>query len=254
MRQKRANGEGTIYLRKDGRWSAILSLGGGMRKTFYRHTKEEAILALQQAQQAKMQGTLTSTREETVETFLLNWLRYQIQPTVRERTYQTYQQTITQHLLPALGRVPLQKLTHWHLQRLYHQLRRQHAAPTTIQKIHRILCHALKDAVKLGHVARNVGQFVKLPAEQKKRHMAQALTVEQARKLLAAAQDDPLEALYVLALTTGMRQGELLALQWSDLDLTYGKLQVRRTLLRVRGGKATVAEPKSPWLYNLIVS
>lgn len=72
------------------------------------------------------------------------------------------------------------------------------------------------------------------------------MTSEQARKLLAAAQGDPLEALYVLALTTGMRQGELLALKWSDLDLTYGELQVQRTLIRVRAGKATVAEPKSP--------
>ena len=70
--------------------------------------------------------------------------------------------------------------------------------------------------------------------------------MEQARTLLAAAQDDSLEALYVLALTTGMRQGELLALKWSDLDLTYGKIQVQRTLIQVRGGKATVAEPKSP--------
>jgi integrase len=64
--------------------------------------------------------------------------------------------------------------------------------------------------------------------------------------LLKAVQDDPLEALYVLALTTGMRQGELLALKWGDLDLTHGKLQVRRTLLRVHDGEAKVAEPKSP--------
>lgn len=242
---RRANGEGTIYHRKDGRWAAIISLGAGMRKTFYRSTKEEAVLALQQAQQAKMKGSLTSTREETVETFLLNWLQYQIQPAVRERTYQTYQQTITHHLLPVLGHLPLQKLTYWHLVRLYSQMRCQQTAPATIQKTHRILSHALKDAVKLGHVAHNASQFVTLPPEQKRQHVAHALTVEQARTLLAAAQDDALEALYVLALTTGMRQGELLALKWSDLDLTYGKLQVQRTLIQVRGGKATVAEPKS---------
>jgi site-specific recombinase XerC len=141
-------------------------------------------------------------------TFLLNWLQYQVQPLVRERTYQTYHQTVTQDLLPSLGRIALQKLTHWHIQRLYQQKRRQHAAPSTIHKIHRILRHALNDAVKLGHVSRNVGQDVELPAERKRERAAQALTVEQARQLLAAAQDDPLEALYVLALTTGMRQGD----------------------------------------------
>jgi integrase len=193
-----------------------------------------------------MQGTLTSTRDETVETYLRNWLDYQIQPTVRERTYETYQQTITRYLLPSLGRIKLQKLTHWHLQRLYHRLRHQQAAPSTIRKIHQVLRHALNDALKLGHVIRNVGQFVELPPEEKRQRVAQALTVEQARQLLVAAQDDPLEALYVLALTTGMRQGELLALKWSDLDLTYGKLQVQRTLIRVRHGQATVSEPKTP--------
>jgi integrase len=246
MRRKRANGEGTIYHRKDGRWAAIISLGAGMRKTYYRQTRDEALLALQQAQHARMQGTLTSTREETVETFLLNWLQYQIQPKVRERTYQTYHQTVMQDLLPSLGQIALQKLTHWHIQRLYYQKKRQRAAPSTIHKIHRILRHALNDAVKLGHALRNVGQDVELPPEKKRERATQALTIEQARKLLAGAQDDPLEPLYVLALTTGMRQGELLALKWSDLDLTYGKLQVQRTLIRVRGGKATVAEPKSP--------
>jgi integrase len=61
---------------------------------------------------------------------------------------------------------------------------------------------------------------------KKQEPVTQALTFEQARKLLSVARDDPLEALYVLALTTGLRQGELLALKWSDLDLTYGTLQV----------------------------
>lgn len=125
-------------------------------------------------------------------------------------------------------------------------------APSTIAKIHRILHHALTDAVRLGHVMRNVSQFVKLPPVNKRERVTQALTLEQARTLLSAAQDDPLEALYVLALTTGMRQGELLALKWRDLDLTYGKLQIQRTLLRVSGGKTIVSEPKSPTSHRCI--
>jgi integrase len=251
MKGRRANGEGTVYQRTDGRWAAAISLGAGMRKTFYRHSKAEALQALQQAQLAKMQGTLTSTRDETVESFLLNWLDYQIHPIVRERTYQAYQQVITQHVLPSLGRIKLQKLTHWHLQHLYRQKRRQHMSPSTIHKIHQVLRRALNDALKLGHVIRNVGQFVTLPPAEKRERVLQALTFEQARLLLAAAQDDPLEALYVLALTTGMRRGELLALKWSDVDLTYGKLQVQRTLLRVRHGKATVSEPKQQKVWGI---
>jgi integrase len=177
---------------------------------------------------------------------LLNWLQYEVQPKVRERTYQSYQQIVTRDLLPSLGRVALQKLTSWDIQALYQQKRRQQAALSTIYKIHRVLHHALNDAVKLGHVLRNVSQFVELPPVKKRERVIQALTFEQARKLLVVAKDDSLEALYVLALTTGLRQGELLALKWSDLDLTYGKLQIQRTLLRVCGGEAIVSEPKSP--------
>ena len=243
---RRANREGSIYRRKDGYWVAALTLGSGKRKYIYCRSQAEAVLALQQAQQAYMLGTLTSTRKETLEIFLLNWLHYEVQPRVRERTYQTYEQIVKQVLLPSLGKIVLQKLTSWDIQDLYQQKRRQQAAPSTIYKIHRVLRHALNDAVKLGHVLRNVSQFVELPPVKKRERAIQALTFEQARALLSVVQNDPLEALYVLALTTGMRQGELLALKWSDLDLTYGKLQVQRTLLRVSGGEAIVSEPKSP--------
>lgn len=242
---KRANGEGSIYQCKRGQWVVAISLGAGKRKYFYCRSQSEAVFVLQHAQQGRLLGTLASTHNETVETFLLNWLKYEIQPKVRERTYQTYQQTVTRDLLPSLGKITLQKLTSWHIQELYQQKHQQQVAPSTIYKIHRTLHHALNDAVKLGHVLRNVGQFVELPPMAKRERVIQALTFEQARKLLATAQDDPLEALYVLALTTGMRQGELLALKWSDLDLTYGKLQVQRTLIRVSGGQAIVAEPKT---------
>ena len=243
---KRANGEGSIYRRKQGQWVAVISLGTGKRKYFYCQSQAEAVLTLQQAQHARFIGTLTTTRSETVEMFLLNWLKYEVQPSVRERTYQTYQQTVMQDLLPCLGKISLQKLTSWDIQELYHQRRQQQVASSTLSKIHRILSHALNDAVKLGHVFRNVAQFVELPPANKQDRVTQALTFEQAHQLLTIARNDPLEALYVLALTTGMRQGEILALKWSDLDLTYGKLQVQRTLIRISEDKAIVSEPKTP--------
>jgi integrase len=235
-----------VYQRKQGQWVAAVSLGTGKRKYVYCRSQAEAVFALQQAQQGRLLGTLTSTRNENLETFLLKWLQYEIQPKVRERTYQTYQQIVRRDLLPALGKITLQKLTSWDIQDLYEQKRRQQVAASTIAKIHRVLHQALKDAVKLGHVLRNVSEFVELPPIKKHKRVTQALTFEQARTLLAVAKNDPLEALYVLALTTGLRQGELLALKWSDLDLTYGKLQVQRALIRVERGKAIVDTPKSP--------
>ena len=117
----RAKGEGSIYQRKDGRWVAAISLENGKRKQIYRRTKSEAVMALQLANQAKLQGTLTSTRDETVEEFLRDWLEYWIQPKVRKRTYETYQEVVTKHLLPTLGQVKLQRLTAQQVQKLYQE-------------------------------------------------------------------------------------------------------------------------------------
>lgn len=82
--KRRAKGEGSVYRRQDGRWVAAISLDNGKRKFIYRHTQAEAVRALQLAIQAKMHGTLTTTQNETVETFLMDWLRYRVQPRVRE--------------------------------------------------------------------------------------------------------------------------------------------------------------------------
>ncbi len=81
---KRANGEGSIYRRKQGQWVVALTLGTGKRKYFYCQSQAEAVLTLQQAQHARFIGTLTTTRSETVEMFLLNWLKYEVQPSVRD--------------------------------------------------------------------------------------------------------------------------------------------------------------------------
>jgi integrase len=94
-------------------------------------------------------------------------------------------------------------------------------------------------------VSHNVGPFIALPPEKKQPKAGRALTAEEARRFLEVVKGDPLEALSVLALTTGMRQGELLALQWSDVDVTLRRLQVQRTLIRVHQGTPVVAAPKS---------
>lgn len=240
----RARGEGSIYQRKDGRWVAAISLENGKRKQIYRRTKPEAVMALQLANQAKLQGTLTSTRDETVEVFLRDWLQYRIQPKVRERTYLTYQDIVTKHVFPTLGHVKLQRLTPLHVQKLYQLKQQEGYSPQTIHQLHKLLRHALNDAVQLNHLLRNVCQVVEVPRVPRTQE-AHPLTAQQARHFLAAAQGDPFEALYVVALTTGMRQGELLALAWADLDLTVGKLQVRRALNRVPHKGIAMAELKS---------
>lgn len=106
---------------------------------------------------------------------------------------------------------------------------------TTVLQVHRVVRRALDKAVRKGLVARNVATFVDAP--RRKRYEIQALTPEQTTALLAAAAGDKLEALYVLAVTTGMRQGELLGLRWQDVDLDAGTVQVRQSLHRVKSGE-----------------
>jgi len=115
---KRANGEGSLYQRKDGRWVAAISLENGKRKYLYHQTQAQAVVALQHANHSKLQGTLKQTRDETLETFLLNWLHTCIQPRVRERTSQSYHDLITKHLLSTLGHVKVHKPGLTHLNRV----------------------------------------------------------------------------------------------------------------------------------------
>src|SRR6266700_373779 len=239
---KRANTEGSIYQRNDGRWVASISLENGKRKSIYCKTQREAIKAVQQANRAKEQGLLVS-EEQTVEEFLTSWLRDTVQHSVRLRTYIRYRQLIEQHVLPMLAKVKLQKLSPQHLQKLYNAKLEEGYAPQTVKHIHRVLHRALHDALRWQLIARNVCDAVDAPRVPRKE--MRALSGDQAQQFLEAAQGDPLEALYVLALTTGMRQGELLGLRWEDLDLALGTLQVRRTITRLVGKGFITAEPKT---------
>jgi integrase len=241
---KRANGEGTVYQRADGRWVAVIPLENGKRKFIYRKTQREAIKELQLANHAKMQGTFISTSEQTLEAFLTRWLQDTAQPNLRPRTFIRYRELITLHVLPTLGKVTLKKLSPQHLQKLYNTKLEEGYAPQTVKHIHRLLHKSLNDALKWNLVYRNICDAIESPRVPKKE--MKVLTGEQAQKFLEAAKDDPLEALYILALTTGMREGELLALKWEDIDFSYGTLQVRRTIARVAHKGFTVSEPKTP--------
>ena len=105
-----------------------------------------------------------------------------------------------------------------------------------------LLHKALGQAARDGLIPRNVTEAVKVP--QIKREEIQALCAGETKRLLEAARGDRLEALYVLDVTTGLRQGELLALKWDDMDLERRVLRVRRTLTRVKG-KVFLGEPKT---------
>ncbi len=249
MGKNRGHGEGSIYQQTDGRWTAAITLENRKRKVFYGKTRKEVQEKLKQALHEQQQGTLVTASQQTLEKFLLQWLEDR-RVSVRSRTYERYEEYARLHILPVIGRVQLQKLTAQQVQALYTKKLKGGLSPTTVNGLHAMLHKALSDAVRLGIVARNVCDMVTAP--RRAYHEMHVLTVEQAQKLLATVKGHKLEALVVLALTTGMRRGEVLALKWQDINFTRGMLQVRRILSRVPtklveeiGQHYVEAEPKT---------
>jgi integrase len=166
---------------------------------------------------------------------------------VRARTYERYEEVVRLHIGPVLGHHRLQRLSAQHVQAFYTKKLNEGLSPTTVGVFHIVLHKALDTAMRWGLVARNVCDLVSPPHAE--RFEIQPLTVEQAQQLLTAACGHRLEALFTLALATGMRRGELLALKWQDIRFSAGTLQVRRILTRVPSkmpGKGFVeTEPKT---------
>jgi len=241
LKGKRANGEGTIYRRKDGRWAAAVSLDRGVRKHFLGRTREEVARKLAVGLKASHDGVPLPNERLTTAQFLRDWLQ-SARPSVRVSTYDRYEQLLRLHALPALGRIPLARLTPQHLQRLYAEKLASGLSPRSVHHLHAVLHRALRQASCWGVVPRNVADLVAPPRGQ--RRQMSCLSPDQARTLLATASGDRLEAVYALAVTTGMRRGEILALQWKYVDLETGSLQVVGTLQRTREG-LSIAEPKT---------
>lgn len=247
MGKRRGKGEGSIFQRANGTWVARLDRGYDengkrLRKDVYGKTKREVQEKLTRMQSDSLNGTLLETQRITVAEFMKRWLEDAARPSVRETTYVWYEGLIRLHIAPRIGGVQLAKLTPMHIQGLYSQLERAGASPRLRQKVHAVLHRALNQAMKWGYVTRNVCDAVDKPKVAKKD--MQVLSPQEVGRFLEAARDDRLYAMYVLALTTGLRQGELLGLYWKDIDLKSGTIAVQASLIEVKG-QVYRAEPKS---------
>jgi integrase len=180
-------------------------------------------------------GLISDARTLTLGQYLDEWLP-NIKDTVRQRTWERYEQIVRVHIKSALGRTKLQALSPSHLRSLYRQKLDAGLAPRTVNYIHTTVHKALKDAVSDGLLPKNAADGVQAPRPKKPE--IQPLSREQAKKLLetASREGDRFEALYIVALHSGLWEGELLGLRWADLDLEGGTLQVRRTLSETRTG------------------
>jgi integrase len=244
---KRGNGEGSISRRKNGGWCTqftVYTSEGRKRRTLYGKTQQEVATKLSKALADREGGLTFDAGATTVGEYLARWLSQSVRDTVSQKTYERYESIVRVYLSPALGRIRLKALTPGHVRGLYREKLDTGLAPRTVLHIHRTLSKALKQATHDGLIPRNAAASVKPPRPRSEE--MQPLSRDPVGTFLDTVNGDRMEALYVLAVTSGLRQGELLALKWEDVDLegTNPTLEVRRSLSETRGRRSFVT-PKS---------
>ncbi|CAN5548750.1 site-specific integrase [soil metagenome] len=246
---KRGNREGTISRRKNGGWMAqyiVYTPDGRKRKTVYGKTRAEVSEKLTRAMADRDGGLVFDAGKMTVAEYLERWLADSARGTVRKSTYDSYEGQLRRYVHPTLGRLALKKLTELHVQGLYRSMQDRGLSARTVRYTHAVLRRALKQAVRWKYIPRNPCDDTDPPRVQ--RDEMRPLNQNQARRLLSVAgasgpngEPDRFHALYVLAVHTGMRPGELLALKWEDVELEAEILSINRTLSM----KGEFAAPKT---------
>lgn len=227
--RRRGKGEGSISRRANGYFQASYTGSDGKRYYLQARTRQEATEKLQAALRDKALGVFVAGNSQTLDTFLASWLRGS-KGRLAPRTYERYSGQIRLNVVPYIGDVPIRKLTPQHLSDLYATL---NLSPASIAHLHRVLRSALAEGMRWNLIARNPADAVRAP-RAKPREMT-ILTPDEVRAFFAAAKGDEHECLYVLAVHTGLRLGELLGLRWRDVDLIAGWLEVSASL--TRGGQ-----------------
>jgi integrase len=242
MAKRRGNNEGSIYRRKDGYWVGqygVETTTGRKTRYIYGKRREEVREKLTKAIADRDGGFIFDDENMSVGEYLERWLNDSVRGSVRASTHASYERQIRRYIVPAIGRIKLGKLTPAHVQHLYREMQDRGLFARTVQYTHAVVRRALKQAKRWRMVDRNVAEDVDPP--RLKRDEIQPLDRDQTRRLLEAAEGDRLHAFYVVAVTAGLRPGEMLALRWSDVDLEAGMLRINRAL---SGGEFTT--PKTP--------
>ena len=259
MAKKRKRGDGSLHLRKDGRWEGRYVVGHDEKgrpktKNVLAKTKGECAAKLKALKESLKGLELERPRGEvTFGIWMDRWYQTYCKPAIKPKTQADYENRIYQHIIPELGHTPLSQLTQSDLQQFYHRLkqggrllRAEQYGPGLSDRMVKS-CHvacrmALDKAVADGLILKNPAANCKVPATHP-REMS-VLTGEEIQRLLIQAKEDGCYELLLLELSTGLRRGEILALQWDDLDFQAGALRVERQVQRIRG-ELVVSEPKT---------
>lgn len=246
-RARRGRGEGSVFERPDGLWvgAASFGLNGSgkrIRRTVYGSTKAEVQSKLMQLRMESSAGHIPEAGVMSLAQLLDQWMRSS-EGTISTRTLEERERLIRNHIRDAIGGVPVSKLNAVHISGFYADLRRRKVGATTIRSVADVLSIVLNYAVRLRIIPANPSKAVPKPKLPKRDMLV--LDEEQVKVVLAAARESNQAALVSLALGTGARQGELLALTWPDVDLRKGTVAINKSLSQTKAG-FIVKEPKTP--------
>jgi integrase len=243
MAKKRGAGEGSIYRATDGRWRGAITIGyrankngdvTQVRKVLSGWTRAEITEQMKKALHDQQQGGNIMPERITLGVHLHRWLTEIVKPSCSFKTHRTYRDLVEKHIEPALGRVSLVKLTTPQVQRLLNEKHAAGLSPKTVKHMRDCLRAALNVAVNDWEmIARNPASRAKPPDPEKTE--LRVFDLPQARKFLDLVAGHRLEALFSVALCLGTRQGEVLGLQWRNVDLVCGELRIDGALKRIEG-------------------
>ncbi len=259
MKKKRKNGDGTLRLRKDGRWEGRYVVGydeKGLPKTksVLAKTKKEC---MEKLKKLKEELGLATSNELKPDMKFADWLQFWYEhfakPKLRPSTQASYENNISNHIFPSLGDLPLNKLTQNHLQKFYGDVKEngrkrvvdalgKGLSDRSVRYIHTTCKSALEKAVEEGLIRTNPTIGCKLPPKKTKE--MQVLSTQELQRFFIQAKFEGFYELFLLELCTGLRRGELLAVQWSDLNFNTGELKIDKQVSRVNG-RLSITIPKT---------
>lgn len=234
---RNSNGDGSVWQRKDGRWSGAAYVrthtGKIERRYVYGKDEKDVLRKIGKLQEANDQGVPAGPTRLTVATFLGEWLEHARQH-IRPHTWASYEANVRLHLVPLIGSKQLTALSVRDVRLMVEKLRKAGVTPRTVQWIHSTLRAALQHAFREELVTRNVARGVKI-ATPAMGTTPPPSSPDDARRFLAAVAEHRLYALWVVLIVLGLRRSEAIGLHWSDVDLDAGTLRITRGLQRVEG-------------------
>jgi integrase len=237
MSGQNANGEGSVWQRKDGRWCAAVYLrsteGGRRRVTVYGKNRQDAKVKLRELLDKVDRNVPATPVSLTVAAYLADWLTH-IRQHVRPSTYAGYESNVRLHLAPRIGTRKLARLTVRDVRVMVDSMRADGLNARSIQYAHSTLRSALEHACREEIIPRNVAKLVRIEQPTTLRPR-EPMSSAEARKLLAAVADDSHAAMWTVLLMLGIRRSELCALLWDDIDFGARTLRISKSIQRAEG-------------------